>query len=230
MTELNYKGLKDRHLNIFCGYDVEHLENNITKALINTFDSFNSNTQKAFCEFFLKKKLPDSEIHTFLFLQKQPDEAIVKAVPIQNRFIGYLKIDSIQLACSADKVIRKELLLNPCKAIMQNVFKTDVDERSSTTIRKHLDKSFFLREINLCFNRCNEEDGYIYLSLAMGSTMSSARRMYGEIDPPTHFYNEHIQRPCSMRSRRKRHCGMTGGSWTASIACPMKTISSTMSS
>lgn len=49
------KNKTDKHLNVFWQYDGKPwLENNITKALINTFDSLESNSKKKFVKTFLE--------------------------------------------------------------------------------------------------------------------------------------------------------------------------------
>ena len=67
---MDYKGLIDRHLNVFCGYGVEHLENNITKALINTINSFNHNDLKFFLEKMTGIEFQSDIVKADTFLQK----------------------------------------------------------------------------------------------------------------------------------------------------------------
>ena len=363
--ELDYKGLRDRHLNVFCGYDSEHLENNITKALINTFDSFDESEKRRFCNYLLDqsgKQLPDVEIRTYSFLQKKPDETEIKSVPSENRImigfsptgkcwgfksediqdehalrseiikdwlkdhphesedelekiaasviadiksrrinkgsipdawiiiksgetplfilafenkkynldpdqinnhmekslfltdtkdkqrfyfnyeqlagkiktigtylgdqfveyltiLGYLKIYSLPLACSADKDIRKRLIFEPCQRIMLDIWNTGIDKRGTSAVRKHLNKNSFLREINLCFGRVDEADDNIYVSLAMGPTMRSAQMMYKEVDLPTVFTDRHIRKPwISLHFQYHRGRNISNSYWEDSIA------------
>lgn len=339
--KLDYKGLRDRHLNVFCGYNAEHLENNVTKALINVIDSFDSSQKRKVLEKLTSLTFPNGELTTRLYLQSKPNKCDIEAVAISNRYIlgisptgkcwgydrqdihdedklkaeiinewkaiepdlddseynkiansvlndiksrrdtgsipdawifidingkpsyliilenklynldpdqiynhiekslgqtksnlneplyksfkeickilndfecylsnqfieyltilGYLEIDSLPLACSADREIRKRVCFNPAKLIMKRIFIDGVDIRGSRqAVRKHLDKKGYLREINLCLNRCeNKENPSIYLSLAICPTMSSAKYVYNNIDLPLTFSNKRIKNPYS---------------------------------
>ena len=89
-------GFRDRHLNVFINYasngrdnDGEHLENNITKALINTFDSLPCKNIKELCEkLFDIYDLPETFSCDYYLQWKSTNETIKKtilSIPIENR-------------------------------------------------------------------------------------------------------------------------------------------------
>lgn len=122
--------------------------------------------------------------------------------------LGHLKITSLPLACSAHADIRNKVRFTPCHTVMQDIFSKGVDKRNPTAIRKHLNKDSYLREINLCF----EKEDYIYISLAMGPTMNSAKAMYREFNTPLQFSDKHIQKPWSnfhLQYQRGRNIGQS---------------------
>ncbi len=84
----NYsKNNHDPHLNLFWFYEGSpKLENNITKALINTFDSMVWEEKKHFLKAICDIEI-DFEGHTQLYLQTTPNEEIIKATPIRNRLL-----------------------------------------------------------------------------------------------------------------------------------------------
>ncbi len=337
---MDYKGLKDRHLNIFCVYGVDHLENNITKAFINTLDSLNPSNQAKIYSVLLNAFINSENLKSTFYLQQRPDKELIESVLIQHRYVvgisptgkcwgysyedtqdeeklkveitnqwrlehqessdeeiedvalnvvkeirerrsnkgsipdawifisnldskyliiienklynldpdqinnhieksllqvnkedknepkyftfkqisemisrsntfladqfveyltilGYLNLDSLPLACSADKDIRERLAVHAGTIIMNDIFKSGVDRRSRSTVRKHLNKNSYLREINLCFGSCTSEESIIYLSLALGPTMSSAKWMFNNISLPVSFNDKHINKPFS---------------------------------
>lgn len=66
----NYNWLKDKHLNVFCGFNYEHLENNVTKAFINTLDSLNIINQIKVMETLLELNITNENLSFSLYLQK----------------------------------------------------------------------------------------------------------------------------------------------------------------
>lgn len=54
--------------------------------------------------------------------------------------LGYLNLDSLPIACTADLDIRNKLVLECCYSVMRDIFGDGVDIRDSHTIRKHLNK------------------------------------------------------------------------------------------
>ena len=134
--------------------------------------------------------------------------------------LGYVGLESLPLACLADVDIRKNLAMNAGRTVMKEIFGQDVNDRSSSTVRYTINPHFdFLREVNLCFDRCDKEDGTIYVSLALAPTMNSAKKMYELIDFKTHFKNEHIKYPKESfhlqynRGRNIRKSYINGFNW-----------------
>ena len=84
---MDYKGLKDRHLNIFCVYGVDHLENNITKAFINTLDSLNPSNQAKIYSVLLNAFINSENLKSTFYLQKRHDKELIESVLIQHRYV-----------------------------------------------------------------------------------------------------------------------------------------------
>lgn len=84
---MDYKGLKDRHLNIFCVYGVDHLENNITKAFINTLDSLNPSNQAKIYSVLLNAFINSENLKSTFYLQQRPDKELIESVLIQHRYV-----------------------------------------------------------------------------------------------------------------------------------------------
>lgn len=96
LLQMKCSGFRDRHLNVFINYasngrdnDGEHLENNITKALINTFESLPCRCIKEVCEkLFNIFDLPDTFSCEYYLQWKSTNENIKKtilSIPIANR-------------------------------------------------------------------------------------------------------------------------------------------------
>ncbi len=77
---------QDEYLNLFMFYGKPHLENNITKALINTFDSLNEQSKLDFLR-DICKVIPTFKPSFRLFLQTKPGESDILAVPEDNRIL-----------------------------------------------------------------------------------------------------------------------------------------------
>ena len=77
---------EDEHLNVFWPYgEVSHLENNITKALINTFISLPFEEQNLFLTKINSKPIPDGCTSFEVYLQRKPDAQIIKNIEADNR-------------------------------------------------------------------------------------------------------------------------------------------------
>lgn len=85
---MNYKGIRDRHLNVFWCYDSKpDLENNITKAFINTIDGLTLEEKRTLFRELFGINL-DGEGWTFeYYLQKKPDLEKVKNIPDENKIM-----------------------------------------------------------------------------------------------------------------------------------------------
>ena len=100
------QNIHDKHLNVFWQYDGSpHLENNITKALINTFESLNSEEKRMFFKDIFDVPLPNGELVYTCFLQSGPNERIIDELPDSKKLLfafsptgkhwGYEGIDSL---------------------------------------------------------------------------------------------------------------------------------------
>ena len=76
---------RDKHLNLFCFFGESHtLENNNTKAMINTFASFSVKNKIGFLRRICKVDV-DYDPDFTLYLQSRPDVTTVKAIPEKRR-------------------------------------------------------------------------------------------------------------------------------------------------
>lgn len=117
------KNSHDRHLNLFWFYSGSPtLENNITKAFINTFDSLSVENKKAFLSQICHVKI-DYDPQFSLYLQSAPDEKIVMETPKNHRVLiafsptgkswGYAGIDVNDKGLIKTKVKEALRLNNP---------------------------------------------------------------------------------------------------------------------
>lgn len=85
---INYKGLRDCHLNIFWQYDGKpHLENNITKAFINSIDSLDELDKRKIFKSLFGLELEDGKLTTEFYLQKKPDSSKILSFPEDSRIM-----------------------------------------------------------------------------------------------------------------------------------------------
>ena len=83
---IDYKGLRDRHLNVFWQYDGKpHLENNITKAFINSIDSLNDDDKREMFSSIFDVDVPNGTLKVDYYLQMKPEPMKVLSFPIENR-------------------------------------------------------------------------------------------------------------------------------------------------
>ena len=83
-----FQGLIDPHLNVFCCYDDKavHLENNITKAFINTLSSLSLKEIKDVFRNLFAISLDDETEYSFdFFLQRSPNKEVIESIPSANR-------------------------------------------------------------------------------------------------------------------------------------------------
>lgn len=82
------KNKSDEHLNVFWQYDGKPwLENNITKALINTFESLSSSSKKKFIQTFFGFSSLSEEVTYKFYLQKSPEDKEIKSIKESNRLL-----------------------------------------------------------------------------------------------------------------------------------------------
>lgn len=89
---IDYKALRDPHLNLFWQYggekdNVSRLENNITKAFINLLDGSSQKEKTRLCNALFKTDLPASKLRFEFYLQKKPDPSLVSSFPERKRLL-----------------------------------------------------------------------------------------------------------------------------------------------
>ncbi len=85
---LDYKGLRDCHLNIYWQYEGKpHLENNITKAFINSIDGLSLNGKKKILKNLFGIELSCDDIRFEYYLLKKPDRNLVDSFPKNKRLM-----------------------------------------------------------------------------------------------------------------------------------------------
>ena len=89
---IDYKALRDPHLNLFWQYggekdNVSRLENNITKAFINLLDGSSQKEKVRLCNALFKTDLPASKLRCEFYLQKKPDPSLVSSFPEGKRLL-----------------------------------------------------------------------------------------------------------------------------------------------
>ena len=85
---LDYKGLRDNHLNIYWQYDGKpHLENNITKAFINSIDSLDNSKKRIILNELFGITLINNDFEIEYYLQTKPDPKNVESFPNERRIM-----------------------------------------------------------------------------------------------------------------------------------------------
>ena len=78
----------DRHMNVFVQYrGDERYEDNLTKALIHTFQSLCENDKRKFCQELFGITLEKSGNSFSYFLQKGPEPEVIKQFSVKNRML-----------------------------------------------------------------------------------------------------------------------------------------------
>lgn len=84
----NFKGLIDNHLNLFWQYDGKpYLENNITKAFINTLDGLSEAQVRKVLFSLLGIDIKEGKMKIDFYLQKKPDPSKVEEFDEANRIM-----------------------------------------------------------------------------------------------------------------------------------------------
>ncbi len=85
---INYKGLRDCHLNIFWQYDGKpYLENNITKAFINSIDSLNDTKKKEALFSLFGIKVDCNKLDLEFYLQRKPSVSKIEEFDEDKRIM-----------------------------------------------------------------------------------------------------------------------------------------------
>lgn len=112
--------IHDEHLNVFWNYSGSpKLENNITKAMINSLQSLCNKDKLAVINKLLEMELNFSEVDFEFYLQRKPNESLIKSIDEDNRKLlafsptgkawGYGGID-INNAAEIKKTIEQSLI------------------------------------------------------------------------------------------------------------------------
>lgn len=135
------KNKTDKHLNVFWQYDGKPwLENNITKALINTFESLDNTGKEKFAQSFFEIPSLNGKITYKYYLQTSPGEEEIRKIPEENRCLfafsptgkswGYAGID-INDEKKMEKCIRESVTLNNLdkdEDEVEKLIKNEMDE------------------------------------------------------------------------------------------------------
>lgn len=85
---INYKGLRDCHLNIFWQYDGKpYLENNITKAFINSIDSLTDTKKKEILFSLFDIKVDGNKLDLEFYLQRKPSVSKIEEFDEDKRIM-----------------------------------------------------------------------------------------------------------------------------------------------
>ena len=158
--EYNYKGLRDKHLNVFCGYDKDYLENNITKAFINVLDSLEEENQRRMFQELFGIELPLGEMKAEFYLQRSPNKHRFEHLDEAHRVL--FAFSPSGKICEAIEGIAE----NDEKAIYEAV-KKDV-EANRPDLEKEEQKKLIADRINdlgMKHNHDSVPDGWVLISL-----------------------------------------------------------------
>mgnify|MGYP004483130623 CR=1 FL=1 len=85
---IDYKGIRDCHLNIYWQYDGKpYLENNITKAFINSIDSLLLEDKVFVINSLFEIEIDKNDVEFEYYLQKQPSKQKVESFAKENRIM-----------------------------------------------------------------------------------------------------------------------------------------------
>jgi len=154
---LNYNGLRDPHLNIFYSYgEKAHLENNITKAFVNTLESFSDDELKIVVKELFDFELPNGKYKTTFYLQKKPSEKMVSKYKkrIMFAFSPTGKSWGIEGLDTKDKKTIKKELEEETKKLQL------VDDEKKRFVEFSLEEILKIRE-----NRGSIPDGWLFIDV-----------------------------------------------------------------
>lgn len=153
---MKYSGLRDRHLNVFVNYasdntnkESEHLENNITKAFINTLESLPNEANKKIFKDLFEINLPDDfSCKYYLQWSSSSDnktKEIIKKIPKENRILfafsptgkpcGFKGIDTKNFVIIKQAI--KDHYKNEKQELSYNEFETKEINRINETYQVH---------------------------------------------------------------------------------------------
>lgn len=185
MSNINFIGLRDPHLNVFYAYgDKAHLENNITKAFVNVLESLNENQLKRVVKELFGFELNDGKYRVSYFLQKKPNREFVEKYPnrIMFAFSPTGKSWGIEGLDNKDEhEIRKAL---EEEAKKQSQF----EEEQKEFIESTLTEIMHVRE-----NKGSIPDGWLFVDIDNVPTLVVAmeNKLY-DLDP--YQLNNHIEK------------------------------------
>ena len=191
----NFIGLRDPHLNVFYSYgDKAHLENNITKAFVNVLESFDDKKIKKVISSLFDFELPNGQITTHFYLQKKPEEELVKQYPnrIMFAFSPTGKSWGINgLDTKNEEEIRESLL-----AIAKN---QNYEEGEQVEfVESTLSEIMKIRE-----NKGSIPDGWLFVDIDNSPTLVVAmeNKLY-DLDP--YQLNNHIEKSLFLNKEKTK--------------------------
>lgn len=182
---LDLAGLRDPHLNVFYSYgDKPGLENNVTKAFVNVFESFNGSQLKETVRRLFEFELPEGKYSTAFYLQRKPEEAFVRSYPNRIMFAfsptgksrGFEGLDT-----KDEKEIRKVLEAEAKK-------RTEIEEEQKDYVEYTLNEIRKVRQ-----NRGSIPDGWIFIDVddKPEVVIAMENKLY-DLDP--YQLNNHIEK------------------------------------
>ena len=195
------KNKEDKHLNVFWQYSGKpELEDNITKAFINTFDSLKEeNKVKVFSGLFSIDLSGKTNCRYQYFLQKGPSEELVKKINNKNRILFAFSPTGRSWGYEGiDKADKKEIK----KAIQDHyAMSPDYAEKSE----EELDK-IIKEETKVVFNNMKDEKGsrpdgwiFVYLDDSPEYCIAFENKKY-DLDP--FQINNHCQKKLFLKDKR----------------------------
>ena len=178
-------GLRDPHLNVFYAYgDKAHLENNITKAFVNTLESFSEKELKKTIKELFDFELPEGEISVTFYLQKKPSESMVEKYPnrIMFAFSPTGKPWGIEGLDTKNEKEIKDALLELAKN------QSEIEEEQEEFVKNTLEEILKIRE-----NNGSIPDGWLFVDIDNIPTLVVAmeNKLY-DLDP--YQLNNHIEK------------------------------------
>ena len=137
---LDYKGLRDPHLNVFWQYDGNpYLENNITKAFINVFDSLDNQNKRFVVKNLFNINVLEGNIKYDFYLQKKPTIEIVEKVPEENRIMFGFSPTGKCWGFEGQDIKDEQLLYKAIRKELSNDFKSeDLDKETEKALSEYL--------------------------------------------------------------------------------------------
>lgn len=138
----DFKGLRDPHLNIFWQYSGKpHLENNITKALINTLDGLTDQDFRIAFSSIFRLDLAPGKIKREFFLQKKPDLEKVEEFDKDKRIMFAFSPEGKCWGFSGQDIKNEALLFAAIKNELKQQYQDEakLDEETKKAVEEYLE-------------------------------------------------------------------------------------------